>query len=83
MSRLGKQPIQIPAGIEVTCVGGVLKVKGPKGEIVRPVIEDITITIADSTVSFAMALDTKRSRALWGTYPAHLRNMLLGVTEGF
>ncbi len=83
MSRLGKQPIQIPAGVEVTHVGGVLKVKGPKGEISRPIMSDITVTIDGTSIAFAMAKDTKRAQALWGTYAAHLRNMITGVTEGF
>ncbi len=83
MSRLGKQPIEIPAGVEVTHTGGVLKVKGPKGEISRPITSDITVTIENNTIAFAMAKDTKTARALWGTYAAHLRNMITGVTEGF
>jgi len=83
MSRLGKQPIQIPAGVEVTHVEGVLKVKGPKGELSRPIASDIVVVIEDSTIAFSMAKDTKQARALWGTYAAHLRNMVLGVTEGF
>jgi large subunit ribosomal protein L6 len=83
MSRLGKQPVQIPANVEVTFVEGVLKVKGPKGELVRKVTGDIGVTIENNVVSFAKTKDTPKSKALWGTYAAHLHNMILGVTEGF
>lgn len=83
MSRLGKQPIQIPEKVEVTFANGVLKVKGPKGEVQRNIADGITVSIADNAVSFAMAKDTRENRMLWGTYAAHLHNMVEGVTEGF
>ncbi len=83
MSRLGKQPIHIPAGVEVTFVDGKLMVKGPKGTLTRQITGDISVTIADGTVTIGKTKDTKESRALWGTYAAHARNMVTGVTEGF
>ncbi len=83
MSRLGKQPVQVPANVDVTFVDGTLTVKGPKGELVRKITGDVTVTIDDKAVSFAKSKDTQESRALWGTYVAHLRNMILGVTDGF
>ncbi len=83
MSRLGKQPVQIPANVEVTLVDGVLKVKGPKGELTRTVTGDITITIDGGVITLAKAKDTKSSQALWGTYAAHVHNMITGVTVGF
>lgn len=83
MSRLGKQPVTIPAGVDVTFVSGVLKVKGPKGELVRAITGDVSVTIADGVVTFAKTKDTKASRALWGTCAAHLLNMITGVTTGF
>lgn len=83
MSRLGKQPIQIPQNVTVTFVDGVLAVKGPKGELSRAILPDVVVTIADGAVTLAKDKDTKRAQALWGTYAAHLRNMIAGVTEGF
>ncbi len=83
MSRLGKQPIEVPANVEVTFAQGVLKVKGPKGELVRAIAGDISVTVEGKTVLFAKTKETPKSKALWGTYAAHLRNMILGVTEGF
>lgn len=83
MSRLGKQPVHIPKDVNVTLADGVLTVKGPKGTLTRPLESDITVSIENDTVTFAMAHDTKEARALWGTYSAHLRNMIEGVTVGF
>jgi large subunit ribosomal protein L6 len=82
MSRLGKLPVAIPAGVEVTVTDGVLSVKGPKGTLVRPVRNDVVITIEEGTVKLAPGT-TELAPALWGTYAAHLRNMIKGVTEGF
>jgi large subunit ribosomal protein L6 len=83
MSRLGVQPTTIPSGVEATFAEGVLTVKGPKGELKRTVTADISITIADGTVAVAPAKDTNRARALWGTFSSHVKNMIVGVTEGF
>lgn len=83
MSRLGKQPVQIPEKVEISFEGGVLKVKGPKGELTRTVPKIISVTVADGTVTLAKTEDTKEARALWGTIAAHLRNMIEGVTNGF
>lgn len=83
MSRLGKQPITIPAGVEVTVADGVIAVKGPKGELTKPFRSDVTITVEDGAIVTAPANETKTAKALWGTYAAHLNNMITGVTEGF
>jgi large subunit ribosomal protein L6 len=83
MSRLGKQPIQIPANVEVTFVNGLLTVKGPKGTIVRKLAGDVTISIADNVATVSKTKETQASKALWGTFAAHTRNMIIGVTEGY
>lgn len=83
MSRLGKLPVTIPSGVTVTFADGVLTVKGPKGELTRTVKEkDVAITIDGDTITVAPK-ETNDAPALWGTYAAHLRNMIHGVTEGF
>lgn len=81
MSRLGKQPVTIPSGVEVTLSVGVLTVKGPKGTLTRKVTDVVNIAIEGTTVTFTPVNDT--AKALWGTYAAHLRNMIEGVTKGF
>lgn len=84
MSRLGKIPVVIPAGVEVTLVDGVLKAKGPKATLERPVREsDVSFTIEGDTLTLAPVNETKLAKSLWGTYAAHARNMITGVTEGF
>lgn len=82
MSRLGKQPLQIPAGVTVTSDNGLLTVAGPKGTLTREVKPDVTITVADGMATITPG-KTYAAKALWGTYAAHLRNMVKGVTEGF
>ncbi len=83
MSRLGKQPVSIPKGVEATFSDGVLAVKGPKGTLSREIKGDISVTIADDTITFAKTKENDSSKKLWGTYAAHARNMVTGVTEGF
>ena len=83
MSRLGKQPVQVPENVEVRFDQGVLNVKGPKGELSRPLTSDIIVLIEGKMVTFTKSKETKRAQALWGTYVAHLLNMITGVTEGF
>lgn len=84
MSRLGKQPITLPSGVEATLANGVLTVKGPKGTLTREVNEKVVAIVIDAgTVTLTPQGESDESRALWGTYAAHVRNMILGVTEGF
>lgn len=83
MSRLGKQPITIPAGVEFSIADGVVTVKGPKGTLTQAVRDEVAITLEAGVVTLAPAKETIFARALWGTYAALLRNMITGVTEGF
>jgi large subunit ribosomal protein L6 len=82
MSRLGKQPLTIPAGVIISIVDGVLEVKGPKGTLARAVRNDVTFNIEGDVLTIAPGT-TDLAKALWGTYAAHVRNMVKGVTEGF
>ncbi len=83
MSRIGKRPIPIPEGVQVTFDGAVLTVKGPKGTLHRDIRKDVAITIADDTVVVTPALKTRIVKSLWGTYASHITNMVIGVTEGY
>ena len=82
MSRLGKQPVAIPTGVTITCTDGLLTVAGPKGTLTRVIKSDVTISIADGQLTLTPGT-TPDAPALWGTYAAHVRNMIKGVTEGF
>lgn len=84
MSRLGKQPVTLPNGVEASFVDGVLTVKGPKGTLTEAMKANIVaITIDGNVITLAPADETKEARALWGTYASIIRNMVAGVTEGF
>lgn len=82
MSRLGKIPVVIPANVTVTLDNGVLTVKGPKATLTRVVKNDVDFTFEGNTITLAPG-KTEAAKALWGTYAAHTRNMITGVTEGF
>jgi large subunit ribosomal protein L6 len=83
MSRLGKQPITIPAGVTASLADGVLTVKGPKGELSRTFRPEVTVSLVDGIVTLAPKPGNSLAVALWGTYAAHIHNMITGVTEGF
>ncbi len=84
MSRIGKQPVVIPAGVTVN-VGGdnVITVKGPKGELKQSIDRDIKVEVKDGEITFARPTDQIRHRALHGLYRAIAANMVKGVTEGY
>ena len=83
MSRLGKKGITIPTGTTVTQNGTIITVKGPLGELTRDFTGAVEIKIEGSEVSFVPKNNSKESRALWGTYASHFRNMVNGVTKAF
>ena len=83
MSRIGKLPISIPPGTDVSVVGHDLIVKGKGGTLKRVLHSSISIKIENGEVLVSPAGSTRLSRALWGTYAAHVRNMIAGVTTPF
>ncbi|WP_404330710.1 50S ribosomal protein L6 [Mesobacillus maritimus] len=83
MSRVGKKPIEIPAGVTVTNENNFLTVKGPKGELSRSFNQDIQIVIEENVITISRPTDAKEHRALHGTTRAVLANMVEGVSKGF
>lgn len=84
MSRIGKQTIEIPQGVTVSVNDGLLSVTGPKGTLTRPVHPLVTINITDSAATVDVVnKEDKMERSLWGTFAAHLLNMVTGVSKGF
>jgi len=84
MSRVGKAPIAIPAGVTVTVSGdNVVTVKGPKGELFQAVDADITIAQEDGNLTVQRPSEQKRHKALHGLYRALINNMVVGVTTGY
>ena len=84
MSRIGRAPIEIPAGVTVTVGdGNLVKVKGPKGELSRQIHQDMKVTVEGTTVTVARPSDDKMHRSLHGLSRTLINNMVIGVTEGF
>ena len=79
MSRIGKQEIAIPTGVKITQNGAVLSVAGPKGTLTKTFRDDITITVSAINVKLDIKRNDKFSKSLWGTYAAHIKNMIAGV----
>lgn len=83
MSRIGKMPITIPAGVTVTVNGNHVAVKGPKGELGYDYNSDITVKVEGSEVVVTRPTDNKEHRALHGLTRTLIANMVTGVTEGY
>ena len=83
MSRIGRMPVVMPQGVEVTIDGSFVKVKGPKGELSRSTHPEIELVKEDSQIIVKRPTDQKKHRALHGLTRALLNNMVVGVTEGF
>ncbi len=84
MSRIGKLPVAIPAGVDVKVDGNnVVTVKGPKGSLSQKVNKDITVNIDGSTITINRPTDKKEHRSLHGLYRSLIANMVHGVSEGF
>lgn len=82
MSRIGKQPIIIPDGVDVKIDGDLVVVKGPKGELSQKLHPDIEVEIKDKEILVKLKEKVK-STAIWGTFRSLIANMLIGVTKGF
>ena len=83
MSRIGKLPIVIPAGVKVTVENNVVTVKGPQGELSQAIDPRIKVEVEDNQFHVSRPNDEKESRAMHGLYRALINNMVKGVSEGF
>lgn len=83
MSRIGKAPITLPKGVDVTVNNGLVTVKGTKGTLTQKVDLDITVSIDNGVVNVTRPTDQKRHRSLHGLYRALIANMVKGVSEGY
>lgn len=83
MSRIGKKPIEIPAGVEVKIDGGRITVKGPKGELQRNIRPEIKVAEESGRLLVSLQRETKETGAFWGLTRALLANDIKGVTQGF
>jgi large subunit ribosomal protein L6 len=84
MSRIGKQTVIIPAGTEATLSGTIFSVKGPKGSLTRNFPGLVTLHIEGNEITFTPnKVGDRTVNALWGTYASHVKNMVIGVNEGY
>jgi large subunit ribosomal protein L6 len=83
VSRVGKNPVVLPAGVTAMLENGIITVKGPKGDLKTVIHKDMTVTIEDGQVAVTRPSDLKQHRALHGTTRANIQNMVVGVTEGY
>ena len=83
MSRIGKMPIPIPKGVTVTITDGIIRVKGPKGELSRRLVGNIDVKIEDNTLHFTPRDEQTQTQAYHGLMRTLTNNMVVGVTEGF
>jgi large subunit ribosomal protein L6 len=83
MSRIGRLPIPIPAGVKVTVAGSLVSVEGKRGKLSQSVAPNVEVRVADGQCLVARRDDSKPSRAMHGLYRRLIQNMVTGVTEGF
>ena len=83
MSKVGKKPVDVPAGVTPKIEGQLVTVKGSKGELKFTVPDDVAVTMEGSQISVTPRTETKRARALWGTSRAIINNLVTGVSKGF
>lgn len=82
MSRVGKYPVPVPEGVDVTIGADKVVVKGKKGELTTHITGDVNLALNDGQITVSPANDGKRARAMWGTTRAILNNMVEGVSKG-
>ncbi len=83
MSRIGRLPISVPAGVEVKIEGSLVSVKGPKGTLEHTIASPITVTLEEGTLTVARPDDLRESRSLHGLTRSLISNMIIGVTQGY
>ena len=83
MSRIGKKPIDLPGSVEIDIKPGLVKVKGPKGELTQVISHDMTVKAEDGVITVERPTDRGPHRALHGLTRSLVANMIVGVTDGY
>ena len=83
MSRVGKNPVEVPSGVEVTINGNLIAAKGKLGALEYEATDDVTVTLEDGKVVVQPVNSSKKARSMWGTARSRVQNLVTGVSEGF
>ena len=83
MSRIGKKPVTVPAGVTANVSGQLVKIKGAKGELSFEVPEDVSVALENGAIAVQPRSQSKRARSLWGTSRARIKMLVVGATTGF
>jgi len=83
MSRIGKKAVSIPDGVTATVNDGLVTVKGPKGELSVPMVDDLKYELSDGGLLVTLANKSTRARSFWGMQRTLVQNLVVGVTEGY
>jgi large subunit ribosomal protein L6 len=83
MSRIGKKPVTVPAGVTAKVDGQLVQIKGAKGQLEFRVPDEVSVSHVGNEIKVDPRNETKRARALWGTSRAQVNNLIVGVTAGF
>jgi large subunit ribosomal protein L6 len=83
MSRIGKRPVPIPAGVTAAIEGKQLSIKGPKGTLTLPLADEVRYAVEDGGISVQPNSESKRAKSFWGMQRTLVQNLVTGVTDGF
>jgi large subunit ribosomal protein L6 len=83
MSRVGKNPVEVPSGVEVAINGRVVTAKGSQGQLAFEATREVTVTLDNGKIVVTPADNSKRARSMWGTARSRIQSMVSGVAEGF
>ena len=83
MSRIGKKPVELPNGVDASVSGQTIEVRGPKGTRSFTATDDVTLAVADGTITVTPRGQSKRARQQWGMSRTMVANLVQGVTDGF
>ena len=83
MSRIGKKPVAVPSGVTAADENGTLVIKGPKGTLTMPMLDDVIYSIKDDEILVTPVGPSQQARAAWGMQRTMVQNLVTGVTEGF
>jgi large subunit ribosomal protein L6 len=83
MSRIGKSPVKVPAGVEVKLAGQILSAKGKLGEGSVTLVDDVSVELKDGVITVAPRSESRRARNMWGTSRTMVNNLVHGVADGF